>query len=918
MEKYIKRQIEDAMTSNSLYLDDAKITDEIWNEIVKLIHLEDLSIFDSEIGIVPQTISNLVNLKSLKIVNCKFEEFPISFTLLSNLEYLDIPYNEICELPSEFQNLNNLKNLGISHNPIKKFPEIIASLNNLEELNLSKTQISDYSGLEKLTNLKVLNLTDCELNSLPNEISKLINLQNISLIQNKLTNFPEQLLNLKNLESVDLFSNNIKEFPKDISNLKALKYITLINNKLTEIPNGISYIENLEHLILSNNQITGISTEVFKLKNLRSLILENNKITNIPVEIFELTKLSNIVIKKNPIDALKFGYVCSDKIKDILNFSNLKLEIFKISNYFFLKDNDNHCFIELLYPIEKLELRRDFYERFPEGDGFLINVFGNPETRKEFLAKIRNHFDNWLSEYNNKLDNRKSENNEKLVSRFFYYPISENFEKEIIINYDILLKLKELKEYNYIDIQNSIKIPIKVLLKYIDEPQNLKSENIEKNYIWEGENFITTIKLKNFKIFENIELNLNPQINILLGYNGIGKTSILQAITLGLLSVESKNEEKPEGYSKFIKVGSEWAELYIYYGEKDYRKLQVEESGLQELKPVHKPDSILLSYGVNLNADNKVDYIFLDNISSGNGDFYSTKSIFRDYSNDFNNPLTILNKLNEEIRLNPINEQIVSFIFQKINEYLSVITEKEKITLVFENGFYYFTDFNNSRLKLEYLSEGYKDHVLLISDIFLRIIACRNKIFSNEKFNFENFSKVHGNILIDEFDRHLHPSWQRKLLSKLKEDFPNIQFILTTHNPMSILDREGNEIIELKTDETGNITPRTHLEGTKYLDISQIYLKYFVKNIVSKELHDDIERYNELLISGKTNSDEFKQLEKKLKNAHVGYEINDLRYWKFLDFLKLFPEKDPTKNNEAVGDWDFSEEEWNDLLNEIK
>ena len=40
-----------------------------------------------------------------------------------------------------------------------------------------------------------------------------------------------------------------------------------------------------------------------------------------------------------------------------------------------------------------------------------------------------------------------------------------------------------------------------------------------------------------------------------------------------------------------------------------------------------------------------------------------------------------------------------------------------------------------------------------------------------------------GVVLIDELDLHMHTSWQRKVLDVLKETFPNIQFIITTHSP---------------------------------------------------------------------------------------------------------------------------------------
>ena len=43
-----------------------------------------------------------------------------------------------------------------------------------------------------------------------------------------------------------------------------------------------------------------------------------------------------------------------------------------------------------------------------------------------------------------------------------------------------------------------------------------------------------------------------------------------------------------------------------------------------------------------------------------------------------------------------------------------------------------------------------------------------------------------GVVLIDEIDLHLHPQWQRRVVRNLEETFPNCQFIATTHSPQVI------------------------------------------------------------------------------------------------------------------------------------
>lgn len=39
-------------------------------------------------------------------------------------------------------------------------------------------------------------------------------------------------------------------------------------------------------------------------------------------------------------------------------------------------------------------------------------------------------------------------------------------------------------------------------------------------------------------------------------------------------------------------------------------------------------------------------------------------------------------------------------------------------------------------------------------------------------------------VIIDEIDAHLHPTWQTKIGQWFTTNFPNIQFIVTTHSPL--------------------------------------------------------------------------------------------------------------------------------------
>lgn len=59
--------------------------------------------------------------------------------------------------------------------------------------------------------------------------------------------------------------------------------------------------------------------------------------------------------------------------------------------------------------------------------------------------------------------------------------------------------------------------------------------------------------------------------------------------------------------------------------------------------------------------------------------------------------------------------------------------------------------------------------------------------------------------MIDELDLHLHPNWQRHVVHDLKEAFPNLQFVATTHSPFIVQSLQADELINL--DAPADIVP---------------------------------------------------------------------------------------------------------------
>ena len=100
-------------------------------------------------------------------------------------------------------------------------------------------------------------------------------------------------------------------------------------------------------------------------------------------------------------------------------------------------------------------------------------------------------------------------------------------------------------------------------------------------------------------------------------------------------------------------------------------------------------------------------------------------------------------------------------------------------------------------VNIEQLSDGEKCTLALLGDIARRVAManpCRDNPLEGD-----------GVVMIDELDLHLHPAWQRKMLSVLKNTFPNIQFIITTHSPQVLGEVDDSyNLFSISTDQYGN------------------------------------------------------------------------------------------------------------------
>jgi Leucine-rich repeat (LRR) protein len=188
--------------------------------------------------------------------------------------------------------------LFIKNRSIKKISQVngLERLTKLKILDLSNNEISEIEGLENLEMLELLSLSNNKIERMKG-ISSLKNLKNIDLSENRISKI-EQLSQLQNLYTLDLSGNNILKI-SGLENCPNLETLNLNNNLISEIE-GLDSCKNLTEFDLTNNNISKIQG-LQNLNELEDVYLRNNNISDISGIKTAPPKLRFMELEGNPL-----------------------------------------------------------------------------------------------------------------------------------------------------------------------------------------------------------------------------------------------------------------------------------------------------------------------------------------------------------------------------------------------------------------------------------------------------------------------------------------------------------------------------------------------------------------------------------------------------------------------------------------
>lgn len=432
---------------------------------------------------------------------------------------------------------------------------------------------------------------------------------------------------------------------------------------------------------------------------------------------------------------------------------------------------------------------------------------------------------------------------------------------------------------------------------------------------------ITSIELNDYKLFNKQSFTFNPEFNIIIGVNGSGKTSVLRGLATALAGwahayirddrnlrpIEDTEVRLIEADGRYdtaktttIKAQGEFPIInrfnkftigkVTWVRSRSEGENETTTSGAIRYKNMYDGTYSPTEYNLNMST---LGGDILSYVESGHNfdlpliAFYECDRLwgtespidmessvskkhsrFDPYLDCFHTGVNVKDIAEWLLRL-----ELVELQKQQKNPVKASIEDAAKRALEGCTGFKF--DFETSRVLVsfengtvtpfEHLSDGQRTIVCLFCDIARRAAILNPHV--TEDIN----SKISGVVLIDELDLHLHPKWQRNIVKNLRETFPLIQFICTTHSPFLIQSvRSGSELIMLDGEPLANYSNKGIEEilinmGVKRPDVSSEYEE--MKNM-AKTLLQEIE---ELELSPSQNLTEFK---KRLSDSIAPYADN--------------------------------------------
>ena len=328
---------------------------------------------------------------------------------------------------------------------------------------------------------------------------------------------------------------------------------------------------------------------------------------------------------------------------------------------------------------------------------------------------------------------------------------------------------------------------------------------------------VTRLKLANLRAIDAAEFRFQPGFNLVVGVNGVGKTSLLDALCVSLSAiVRHSNQLRTPGGAfavEDIRVGADALTVecgvtigatehsYLIHKPRETSAVREDKSGMPREQVHDTPEKASFIGALPVPANGKESVgrplavlfstsravasertpsksVAAGGVAAGFADALTSREL---RLGEFTAWMRVQEALRvEDASAGRVLSAFESAVVRFLPGYANMRVDADVRTrLLIDRG--------GTTVSVRQLSDGERGTLALVLDLTRRLSQA-NPAMTDPAAESEAV------VLIDEIDLHLHPKWQRQIVHNLIAAFPCCQFIATTHSPQVIGEVEHDRV----------------------------------------------------------------------------------------------------------------------------